>query len=184
MNMNMNMKFLKWLPSAILLAAFAVLPVRAASGPHMTVTVIDNTLHDAWVITGVEELETAAPVVRPALAAAGLATVNPYVVTLAWVNGAGCGVVVNGSTAVCFSNVYSCQGTCGFASSTWTKIASTPNGAQTYVDNAAGAGGSDSYYVTDVATGAGWNGAESGASNVSVVTFPVPAPATLTTTHN
>jgi hypothetical protein len=135
-----------------------MLCASSAWAGSLRVTVIAPHSDAEWMITGEMAPEPAYPV--------GMGIVsNPYIVSLSWTNGSGCGITVNGSTSTCYSNVYECQGTCTVATGTWAKIGSTATGATTYQDSAPDAGGTDSYYVTDVATGAGWNGAESGASN-------------------
>jgi len=163
----------------LLLALSLGFAPRPAHAQSLHATVIAAHSDQEWMLTGV----VPEPVAAVPLAGMGAAA-NPYTVVLTWTNGSGCGVTVNGSTSTCYSNVYSCQGTCTVATGTWAKIASTANSATTYTDTAPPAGGSDSYYVTDVATGAGWNGQESGPSNVSVVTFPVPAPTVTSATHS
>jgi hypothetical protein len=159
--------------------ALGALAMHAQNSVHATV--ISSHSDNEWIIAGSQPAH-----VMAALPIAGMgAASNPYTVTLSWTNGASCGVTVNGSTAICASNVYECQGTCASpATGTWALIGSTAAGATTYSDSAPDAGGSDSYYVTNVVTGAGWNGLESGASNVSTVIFPVQAPQTLKATHN
>jgi len=132
----------------------------------------------------------AAPALSGAMAPAPSG--NGYSETMTWTQAAACGTVVNGSTAACTGNVYSCSGTCTVAStsngctsttSTWNKIASSQAAGGPYTDSSP-LGGSVSYCVTNVATGGGWTAQESLPSNVFTQTFPLQGPTGLAGSHN
>lgn len=98
-------------------------------------------------------------------------------VSLTWTASTACVSPVS-----CVANVYRAQGqSCPATASsgTWTLIGSGVAESGAYTDANPGTVGANCYYVTDVATGSGWNKQESEGSNLWQATFPVPAPGKL-----